>query len=223
MGEESVDAAKLGTKLIMFVALIGLALAAFLVGKNLMNTGVNQMETSVKSINDSQFSDYDSKIVRGRVVKNALNTFNGDEYAIIICTNAMADAGKSETQKLIKDTKGNLVKIEGNSMEKSTKKGTAGGAYSEVWGINYNAQLGNKDGSAINDVTIENGLVTLSSGQDLKTNDSTGNIEYYNDTSKITKKGQLEYIADTSSFYANLIKNDSNDILGIVFTQRRLY
>lgn len=220
MGEESVDGAKLGTKLIMFVAIIGLALAAFLMGKSLVNTGVDQMETSVKSINDSQFSDYDAKIVRGRAVKSALSTFGNAEYAIVICTQAMADGGKGTTEGCIQSgAAGHAIPIEGNSMEK--KSGTK---YGTVYGINYNAQLGKNSGdtsSVIEKITIKNGLVKLESGEDFYTED--GNIKYYMDTSRLTKKGQVEYIADTSSFYANLIKNDSNDILGIVFTQRRIY
>lgn len=222
MGDESVDGAKLGTKLIMFVAIVGLALAAFLMGKSLVNTGVDQMETSVKSINDSQFSDYDSKIVRGRAVKSALSTFGNSEYAIVICTQSMAEVGQAEVKKLIADgAKGNVVQIEGSSMEqKSGKK------YGTVYGVNYNAQLGKQDSNAksepIGSITIANGLVKLESGQDFYTSEE-GNIQYYMDTSRMTKKGQKEYVADTSSFYANLIKNDSNDILGIVFTQRRIY
>ena len=220
MGDESVDGAKLGTKLIMFVAIIGLALAAFLLGKSLVNTGVDQMETSVKSIKDSQFSDYDAKIVRGRAVKSALSTFGNSECAIIICTQAMAEAelkSANAVKNEIKGVQGNAVTIKGNSMEKDT-----GARYGDVIGINYNAQLGKENGiSAIGTVTISNGVVKLESGEDFFTED--GNIKYYMDTSRISKKGQMEYIADTSSFYANLIKNDSNDILGIVFTQRRLY
>lgn len=221
MGEESVDGAKLGTKLIMFVAIIGLALAAFLMGKSLVNTGVDQMETSVKSINDSQFSDYDAKIVRGRAVKSALSTFGNAEYAIVICTQAMAEGGQSTTTGCIPSSAaGHAIKISGHSMEQKS-----GAKYTTIYGVNYNAQLGKSDNGTdskpLAEITIQNGLVKLGSGEDFYTED--GNIKYYMDTSRLTKKGQAEYIADTSSFYANLIKNDSNDILGIVFTQRRIY
>ena len=34
MGDEAVEGSKMGTKLIMFVAIVALALVAFLVGKN---------------------------------------------------------------------------------------------------------------------------------------------------------------------------------------------
>ena len=39
MGNEAIEGSKMGSQLIMFVAIVGLALIAFLVGKNLMNTG----------------------------------------------------------------------------------------------------------------------------------------------------------------------------------------
>jgi heme/copper-type cytochrome/quinol oxidase subunit 4 len=39
LGNEAIEGSKMGSQLIMFVAIVGLALIAFLVGKNLMNTG----------------------------------------------------------------------------------------------------------------------------------------------------------------------------------------
>lgn len=86
MGDEAVDGSKIGTKLIMFCAIIALVLVAFLVGKSLINSGVDNLETTSKSINDSRFSDYNKKIVKGRAVKSALENFNGEEVIILVHT-----------------------------------------------------------------------------------------------------------------------------------------
>ena len=101
MGDEAVDGSKMGTKLIMFVAIIGLALVAFLVGKSLINTGVDNMESSSKSINDSRFSDYNKKIVKGRAVKSAIDTFQNEEVIIIVHT--LSEGSNSQSETVTKD------------------------------------------------------------------------------------------------------------------------
>lgn len=225
MGEEAVDGAKLGTKLIMFVAIIGLTLVAFLLGKNLINNGVDQMETSVKAINESQFTDYDAKIVRGRVVKSAFSTFGNSEYAIVISTLSTARIGgtTADAQKIVASAgcKGAcIIQLNDSGME------VDGTSYTKVAAINYNAQLAQPyegvDSSESSHKTIE---LTLSEGSYSYEGDfytKNGNVRYFMDQQNLTKKGQIEYIADSSSFNANLIKNESGDIMGIVFVQRQL-
>jgi hypothetical protein len=224
MGEEAVDGSKLGTKLIMFVAIIGLALAAFLLGKSLVNTGVDQMETSVKSISDSQFSDYDSKVVRGRAVKNAFSTFGNSEYALVVCTTEMAsdsswvNKATYGTQKLsaaLKDANGQTIEIENSGMQNSSGK-----SVEKVVALNYNAQLDmTSDGTSSKALSLNNGYAEFNG---TFATDDGGNVKYYLYQVNLSKKGQPEYVADSSSFNACLIKNSSGDILGIIFLQRKL-
>ena len=94
MGDEAVDGSKIGTKLIMFCAIIALVLVAFLVGKSLINSGVNNLETTSKTINDSRFSDYNKKVVKGRAVKSAIENFNGEEVIILVHTLAEGSTNK---------------------------------------------------------------------------------------------------------------------------------
>lgn len=226
MGDEAVDGSKMGTKLIMFVAIIGLALAAFLVGKSLINTGVDNMETSSKSINDSRFSDYNKKIVKGRAVKSAIDTFQNEEVIILIHT-------LSEGSQTIKDDgaateKGSITQsgnsnILGRTLEGNEQTVTIGG------GVNFdnNSKIGEGGSTAVNYNALVKSAVTAKDGgyiydDDFKTNKSTGAVEYNLNTTNITKKGQPEYIADGSSFDAALIKNSSGEIVGIVFSQKKL-
>lgn len=230
MGDESVDGAKLGTKLIMFVAIIMLALAAFLVAKNLVNKGVDNLETTVKSISDSQFTDYDSKVVRGRTVKSAFDTFGNSEYALVVATLSMFNDAKwyekvnmtSNGKATTIDHLAAVIRIDNCAME-----GKSSNTY--VNALNYNAQLmpatGGVASVSIGGETVSS--LTLDSGKcsfngDFQTNEA-GNVKYYLNQANLSKKGQAEYIADSSSFNANLIKNESGDIMGIVFTQRKLY
>lgn len=214
MGDEAVEGSKMGTKLIMFVAIVALALVAFLVGKNLVNTGVDSMETAVASISDSRFSDYDKKTVRGRTVKSALDTFANEEYAIVICTLLMADAG--DLDGLENYTQGATKQI---TIDGATMKDSAGYDVTTVIGANYNALLGEHGDTSV-ELKMTNGSVAYD--QDFSIDDA-GNVEYYLDTMNLTKKGAGEYIADASSFTANLIKNSAGEIVGIVFMQKKLY
>lgn len=223
MGDEAVDGSKMGTKLIMFVAIIGLALAAFLVGKSLINTGVDNMESSSKSINDSRFSDYNKKIVKGRAVKSAIDTFQNEEVIIIVHT--LSEGSNSKTEAVTGDgliksgatssilgrkLTGNekVVSIDGTKFDSNTGIGEGG-----TCGVNYNALVKAK-------IKAENGGYIYD--DDFDTDDTTGAVKYNLNTTNITKKGQPEYVADGSSFDAALIKNSSGEIVGIVFSQKKL-
>lgn len=223
MGDEAVDGSKMGTKLIMFVAIIGLALVAFLVGKSLINTGVDNMESSSKSINDSRFSDYNKKIVKGRAVKSAIDTFQNEEVIIIVHTLSEGSNSKSEavtndgfiksgdsSSILGRELTGNekVVSIDGTKFDSNTKIGEGG-----TCGVNYNALVKAK-------IKAENGGYIYD--DDFDTDPTTGAVMYNLNTTNITKKGQPEYIADGSSFDAALIKNSSGEIVGIVFSQKKL-
>lgn len=230
MGDEAVDGSKMGTKLIMFVAIIGLALAAFLVGKSLINTGVDNMESSSKSIHDSRFSDYNKKIVKGRAVKSAIDSFQNEEVIILVhtlsegTTNIAASgdyAGYTGTKKpadtaleswLGRDVDDNTLatKIDGIKFDSN-----AGIGKSDAWAVNYNALLDGK-----HQVTAKDGGYVYDA--DFMTDSTTGAVQYNLNTKYLTKKGAPEYIADGSSFDAALIKNSSGEIVGIVFSQKKL-
>lgn len=227
MGDEAVDGSKIGTKLIMFCAIIALVLVAFLVGKSLINSGVDNLETTSKSINDSRFSDYNKKIVKGRAVKSALENFNGEEVIILVHTlsegssthTVIADSnnivsptnvkqflGIGETVNVPETMQG--VAIRGDDKWDSLEAAGKG----KNFFVNYNALVKSaitlKDGNYIYD-------------DDFATENS-GNIKYNNSTDNITKKGSLEYISDGSSFKASLIKNSSGEIVGILFAQKKV-
>lgn len=229
MGDEAVDGSKMGTKLIMFVAIIGLALAAFLVGKSLINTGVDNMESSSKSINDSRFSDYNKKIVKGRAVKSAIDTFQNEEVIILVHT---LSEGTGQTANVEGGPTGGGTYSKGADLKTwlgrdaddntlatkitdATFDSNAGIGKGGAWAVNYNALLDGK-----NAVTAKDGGYVYDA--DFMTDSKTGAVQYNLNTKYLTKKGQPEYIADGSSFDAALIKNSSGEIVGIVFSQKKL-
>lgn len=230
MGDEAVDGSKMGTKLIMFVAIIGLALAAFLVGKSLINTGVDNMESSSKSINDSRFSDYNKKIVKGRAVKSAIDTFQNEEVIILVHTLSegttnISASGNYAGYKNSNNTPNQALKTWlGRDVDDNTLATNIDGAVFDSnagigkggsWAVNYNALL---DGE--HQVTAKDGGYVYDA--DFMTDPKTGAVQYNLNTKYLSKKGAPEYIADGSSFDAALIKNSSGEIVGIVFSQKKL-
>ena len=232
MGNEAIEGSKMGSQLIMFVAIVGLALIAFLVGKNLMNTGLEQMESTVQSVNDSRFSDYNGKTVRGRAVKSAIDTFANDNVAIFVHTLAMEDEslllsgheGQEGWQK--KDIHGNDdgPAFDGNGLVKGSNlwkitgltvdKNDGGSNYNEVLFVNYGALLSTEGKFEFD------GKVTFNRDFALT---KSGNVQYNADGSLITKQGTAEYIANSSSFNAQLIKNSAGETIGIIFFQKKTY
>ncbi len=211
MGDEAVDGSKMGAKFIFFVAILGLALVAFIVGKSLVNTGVDGMEQSVQSINDARYSDYNGKVVRGRAVKSAIENFSNEEVAIVICSLACADANGILSGTTLSGYDDKAVEV---SVKNASMTNSAGAVVSSVTGICYNAQL--ESGEPI---TMKNGEALYE--KDFA-HDASGNISYYLNTANLGKKGAGEYVADNSSFNANLIKNSAGEICGILFVQKKL-
>lgn len=248
MGGEAVEASKLGTLLIMFVAVVAIALAAFLVGKGLMNTGVDNLETTAGKINDSRFSDYNNKNVRGRALKQAIDNFAHEEVAILV--NNLAFNGNNAGAALIQSTaidgirdggtantnycsiaisKDNGV-TQNNCVTGYATNGESKPVSTGVRFVNYNAVLKLSDG---NDNIMQDNQAALSA---LYRDDSTGtyiflrdfhtsnggDVKFYLGTTVLGKKGNNQYIADTASYQASLMKNASGEIMGIVFIQRKV-
>lgn len=234
----------MGTQLIMFVAIVAIALAAFLVGKGLVNSGLDNMETTVGKVNDSRFSDYNNKVVRGRALKQAIDNFANEEVAILVNNLAFNGTATTGSPNTIQSSLGtdnynkttvSTIETSGNGGETSSGKvsgyTTTGKDCSNVWFVNYNAVLGAKNSSngkneitknlTIKDLykdTTTGGYVFLN---DFVTSDN-GDVQYYLVTTPLSKKGDVQYVADSASYQANLIKNSSGEIMGIVFIQRKI-
>lgn len=247
LGNEAVEGSKMGTQLIMFVAIVAIALAAFLVGKGLVNSGLDNMETTVGKVNDSRFSDYNNKVVRGRAVKQALENFASEEVAILI--NNLAFNGVSTTQSELNFSAVagavNADKTNYFAVPISTDLGaSASGQYAsgyttngqncaKVRYMNYNAvltlnpeatgagrlvQSGDASYKSIYKDSTTGGMVFTS---DFLTGPG-GDITYYLVTTPLQKKGDVQYVADSASYQASLIRNAAGEIMGIVFTQRKI-
>ena len=247
MGDEAVDGSKMGTKLIMFVAIIGLALVAFLVGKALVNTGVDGLETASRNINDSRFSDYNNKVVKGRSVKSALETFANEEVIILVHTLnegdlALSTGSTSQAENFAREVVKSRLdddKTNGHIDEDAAKKMTAGDMKSlyavsvehgnKKLSLDSNKGIGTAAPLFVNyNALAIDGKVSIDKNggyiydADFVTDSNTGSVLYNLQTRYTTKKGSPEYIADGSSFDASLLKNTAGEIVGIVFSQKKV-
>lgn len=230
MGDEAIEGSKMGSKLIMFGAIVALAIVAFLAGKNLMGTGIKNMEDTVAAINDSRFSDYNGKIVRGRQVKYAIDTFANENVAIFIHTLEMGNdttslstdhpdwalsssaATTGKKRVLWKFTAGSAGSdtVTKGSLPVDTKAGTS---TTDCVFVNYGSMLDGKSGT----FELDSGVKFTG---DFESSDS-GSIAYNAETQNITRQGRAEYVADGANYNAALIRNSSNEIIGILFYQMK--
>ena len=173
------------------------------------------MESTVQSVNDSRFSDYNGKTVKGRAVKSAIDTFANDNVAIFVHTLAMQGG-----EDLLKSghTGQDAWQVTPHVNENADAAGN--GTASNLWSISGLAVDDNSGASISDDVLFVNygsqlstegqfsfeGKVTFSRDFALT---ASGNVMCNADGSLLTKQGSAEYIANSAAFNSSLIKNSA--------------
>lgn len=213
LGEESIDLSKLGTALFAFGFVLVIGLGIFTIGKQVTNDGSEKVQKQLEIVQQSEFTDYDQKTVLGTKVRAAYSTFVGKEYAILIATNSMVDRGEDGIGLPITDSNWDLVQIKvldgpGGSQVNVEK---ADGTTAPLWCINYNSVL---EG---NEIYVQNGAYIAPNG--FHANESTGNVQFFNKVANMSKQGTAEYIPSGSYYQANLIKDTTGNVVGIIFVQ----
>ncbi len=80
--------AKLGIVLIALAVLIGLGFGIFQISKGTANTGVNNVQSELDSVSQSQFTTYDQTTITGTMARSAVTDFEGENTAVLIATQA---------------------------------------------------------------------------------------------------------------------------------------
>jgi hypothetical protein len=91
MGEESVNGARMGVLLIIFAAILALGLIIFMLARNMANEGLTSTSEKLEAASQSEYTDFDQKIVVGQRVQSALSSFKGKKVAVLIATQAVTD------------------------------------------------------------------------------------------------------------------------------------
>lgn len=91
MGEEGIKGANLGVVLMIFAAVLGLVLIVFTLSRGMANTGLTNMTEKLEAANNSDFTDFDGKVVVGERVNSALSEYKGKPVAILVSTQGLID------------------------------------------------------------------------------------------------------------------------------------
>lgn len=218
MDREISTGTMLGITLIALAAIIGIGFGIFSIARSTANEGVMNIQDNLTQVNASAFQDYDQKVVTGTQVKSAYDSFAGKPYAILIATQAYIDKstlttipGLSAAPK-ISAYSGNVGST--TAMTAPTSAGTS----VNLKFLNYNAILGGGTAGTCK-IYFKDGVYTCTSGFDLNTN---GTVNYNFIIGNLSLSGAVEYIAPTTRFQANLIKDPGGEIIGIAFQQVKI-
>ncbi len=243
MGDNAREGIFTGSNLTMAAAIIAIIILVFVIGKTLMNTGTNRVQKTVTALQDSDFTDFDQKVVTGTQVVSAYNTFSDSDVAVLIGTSQLIDSKGSgvSTGKGITDAYG----------DKNSRLQTAdsqGGYLKKVYVFNNDSANGitGLDGKFKVDGAINNSVdcYLINYGSLLDTgaasSGSNGNkllfregqfycqagftvensvIQKNRIIKNFSKTGMLEYIAPTSRFNSYVVKDASGAYCGVVFIQ----
>lgn len=236
MEKEISSGTMLGIVLIALAAVIGLGFGVFSIAKGVANEGTVGVQDNLGTVSESAFDDYNDKIVTGTMVKSAVKNFNGKSVAILINTTAMDKAvvtyqeHKNACTFKYSPTSGfNNVKTYINDGVAPTKipddAGTVGktpidsaldAADGEHYYMNYNALVAFTIGTS--KLQLKDGIYNAESLPFAL--DSNGKVAFDYSSGGMTRTGNCEYLNATAKFDANLIKDETGTIIGVVFTQR---
>ena len=214
MEKEISSGAMLGIVLIALAAVIGLGFGVFAIAKSTANEGIVGVQDSLTQVSESTFADYDQKTVTGSQVKSFISTMSGKSYSMLVATTAGQKSG-----------------VTANKVPVGKLSNTAEGAATAYF-VNYGALITCtaacseiNAGAAITSAPNAIGLLLTNGvwGSD-KTNEvsfvlENNKIKFNNQTSGLTTVGTGECVPDATKFKANLIKDTSGTIKGVVFEQ----
>ena len=208
MEKEISSGTMLGIVLIALAAVIGLGFGVFSIAKGVANEGVVNVQDNLGSVSESAFEDFDQKIVTGTQVKSAYKQFQGKPVAVLINTQAMNNGVAFYSEHIDKHGFVDNVAAAPAPATPDTLPDTP--ATGVVTYVNYNALLGEGN------ITLSSGVFSFDGSFVVG---SSGKIVFDSNIGGQSKAGNSEYINTGAKFDANLIKDSSGTIVGVVFTQ----
>lgn len=206
MESEIRNATIIGVVLIALATVIMLAFGIFSIAKGVANEGTVQNQDAVANFVNSAMDDYNDKVVLGREVLSLLE--KKGELSIFVSTNRMK-VGKPVSQN--KDL--NVQFCNGRPyVNYGTLMSLAHTDSETLQTISANTAVTQLDDSLV----LEEGLIYTEGYYCLTVE---GMLVQNNDIGNCRKQGTIEYIDVSSKFEANLIKDISGAVIGVLFTQ----
>ena len=199
MGEDISTGAKIGIILCILVFLIAIIFSLLTIVRNITNTEASQMQNGLDQMSESQFNDYDQKTVTGTQVMSALKIFEGQNVALVIQTSQSAE--KSAKQKGGYNY-GALV-IAADATNTNTFPG----------------KIESEDNLGVT-CLINQGVLKAESGfYRANLMNKNGNYQFNWNVRPCGQSGTDTYVRSSGKFFAQLIKDSTDTIVGIVFRQ----
>ena len=199
MVAEVSEMTKTGATIMLVAALLAIILNIMAMSTSILNSGQNALQSGTDSIAGTQYAPYDNKKVTGAMVITALNTFQGQDVAICVQTNAIR-------KTLGKDAYINYGGLLAKSMESgsSPTKCTNNTVVNTIVGEAYQITVGTTSGQPWYEglLFVQNGIVSVN----------------YN-IKGLSAAGNPQQVLAGSRYSSTLIKDVTGNIIGIVFTQ----
>lgn len=193
MGEDLSAGARVALTLITLCSVVAIVFSILRIMKNAANQGANTLSNGLNQMLLSQFDDYDQVIVDGNKALMALSTFSGEQVAIVF-------------QNSTDTTNYNFGCLLQGCTEATAPNPSDGKIYKVPVGSS------GIEKKTVNGVTNSfwSGTIDISKGS------ATWNLN----TKPTTRASTGPYVRTTAKYYAELIRNSTNDIIGIKFTQQ---
>jgi hypothetical protein len=219
MQNEISSGTMLGIVLIALAAVIGLGFGVFSIAKGVSNEGVVNVQDNLGTVSQSAYDDFDNKIVTGTQVKAAYKQFQGKPVAILINTQALNNGVKnypSHKAYVHKTMPGDVAYINYNAVLATDSGGSTEPAFlASALGGTALGSTGTTTTISVD--TTNTGLIKSAFG--FYINSSNGKIVYDSNIGGFDTAGCSEFISTSAKYTANLVKDSSQAIIGIAFTQ----
>lgn len=202
MNEDLSATIRTGVTVVIVAALVSTVLSLMVVAQTILTSGQGTLQAGVDRVSLQQFELYNGGSQSGTDVKAAVSLYASSDIAILIKTKS-APSGNDVYYNYNSVLKGAQAD---NSVDVAGQKATAYTVAAQ--------SAGPADGSTFKKPNTGESYYTGA----LEV--SNGIIKFNGDKKGISTKGAKQYILDSARFSSQLIKDQNDLIIGIVFNQK---
>lgn len=205
MSEDISGMIRVGVTIILVATLVAVVLNLAVIGQSTLNSGMSNLQAGVTQISQQEFQNYNQRTITGTEVQSAIQLYSGRDIAILVATKACQSysGGTATVTKFY--NYGCLVK--------PAPIPTSEGQASIITSIANNVDSSGNLAKPAEQRTWYQAEYNVDS--------STGSLTYNNNTVNTQNPAVSEqYILNTAQFRSYLIRNNADQIIGMVFIQR---
>lgn len=203
MNEDLSATIRTGVTVVIVAALVSTVLSLMVVAQTILTSGQGTLQAGVDRVSLQQFELYNGGSQSGTDVKAAVSLYASSDIAILVKTKSAPGASTDDQyynyNSILKGATSGSVDVSGQTATAYTISASASGA---------------ADGSTFKKPNTGESYYTGALKVD------NGIIAFNGDKKGITTKGATQYILDSARFSSQLIKDQNNLIIGIVFRQK---